>query len=84
MRKHTLLLKCIITFLRYMMIVRRAPDSIYKHLMVHMVSFLPKITVKLCAKYQLFDTLSARDIGQCAVRKDTHCCLSVLYPSLDV
>ena len=39
--RYILLLECIITFLRYVTMIRGASDSIDKPLMVHNVSFLP-------------------------------------------
>ena len=45
--RHPLLLKCFITFLRYTMMVQRAPDRIYSPHMIHTESFLPKITHKV-------------------------------------
>ena len=44
--RHSLLLKYLITFLRYIRMIQRASDRILKPRMVHTVSFLPKITLK--------------------------------------
>jgi len=38
--RHPLLLKCLTTILRYIKMVRRAPDRIYNPHVVHKVSFL--------------------------------------------
>ena len=43
--RHTLMVECFMTFLGYMWKLRGATDIIYKPLMVHMVSFLPKTTL---------------------------------------
>ena len=40
--RHTLLLKCLITFVRYIWMSGRASASIYKPLMFHKVAFLLK------------------------------------------
>ena len=55
--KHPLLLKCYIVFLRCIRIIGWASNSIYKPLMVHTVSFLPKTNFKFHAKYQILGTL---------------------------
>ena len=44
--RHSLLLKYLITFLRYVRMIQGASDRILKPRMVHTVSFLPKITLK--------------------------------------
>ena len=56
--RNTLLLKCSITFLRCIELIGRASNSVYKHLVVHTESFLPKITHKFHAKYHISGTLS--------------------------
>ena len=61
--RHPLLLKCLITFLRYIMMILGAPDRLYNPHMVHTVSFLPKITLIFHHKYQLLGTLSAWEMG---------------------
>ena len=43
------------------MIVGRASDSIYELLIVLMVSFLSKITLKVQAKYQILGTFSVHE-----------------------
>ena len=59
--RHALCFKYFIAFLRYIRMIRRSPDSIYKLLMLHMVSILPKITLKFHVKYQLLGTLSGQE-----------------------
>ena len=65
------------------MMSRAAYDSsLYKTLMVHTMSFLPKTTIKFHAKCHISGTLWAWKLECCAVRIDIHCCSSVPYPSL--
>jgi len=68
----SLLIKCFITFLRYISMGRRAYGRIYNHHMIHTVSFLQKVTLKFYAKYQLLGTLSEREMGYCAVTRYLH------------
>ncbi len=49
-----------------------ALGSIYKHLLVYTMSFLPQTTLKFHAKDQILGILSAQEMGQYAVRRDIH------------
>jgi len=49
---------------------RGASAGIYKTLMVHTMSFLPRTNLNLHAKRQIWGTLSAHKIGCCGARKD--------------
>ncbi len=57
--RHPLLLKCVITFLRYTELFGQASDSTYKPLMVNTVSFLSKTDLNFHTKRQISGTLSA-------------------------
>ena len=81
---HPLPLECSITFLRCIMMIRGASGSIYKTLTVNIMSLLLKTTPKFHGKSQVLETLSAQEMGCHATRRDIHCCLSIVYPSLDV
>jgi len=72
--RYPLLLKWFIIFLRYTSKVGGASDSIYKPLIVHVMPFLPRLTLKLHAKYQIWGTLSARKLGYRATMRDIHYC----------
>ena len=54
--RHTLLLKCFMTFLRCRRISGRASDSIWKPVMVNIVSFLLKMTLKFHVKCESLGT----------------------------
>ncbi len=54
--RHPLLLKCLITLIRYIIMIERAPERIYNPHMVHMVSFLPKTALHCYTEYQIFGT----------------------------
>ena len=45
-------------------------------LIVQIVSFLSRSTLKLHTTCQIWSTLSAQKIGWCIVRRDIHCCFS--------
>ena len=47
MERHPLLLKCLITFIRYIRKVGQASDNIYKPLIVHIVLFSLRLTLNL-------------------------------------
>ena len=81
--RHLLLLKCFITFLRCIRKNGGAFDSIYKPLIVHTVSFISRLTLKLHTKWQIWDTLSAWKMGQYTTRRCIHCCWSGSYHLLD-
>ena len=61
-----------------------ASGIIFEPLIVHMVPFLSKSTLKLHANCQIWCALSAQEMGCCATRRDIHCCWSVSKPLLDV
>ena len=46
---HLLLLECFITFLRYIVMIGLAPDSIYETLVIHTISFMPNTALKFQA-----------------------------------
>ena len=71
---HPLLLECFITFLGLISKMRWVSDIIYKLLVVHMVSFLPRLTLKFYTNFQISGILSAWERGWSATRRDTHCC----------
>ena len=52
--RHALLFNCLITFLTYIRMAKRALGRIYNPHMVHAVSFLHKMKYKCYAKYQSF------------------------------
>ena len=54
-----LLLEYSITFLTYVKMIGRVLNSIYEHLMVNSVSFLPKTTRNFHAKFNISGNLSA-------------------------
>ena len=81
---HPLLLVCFITFIRCLGRIAGASDSIYRHFMLNLVSFLPKTTLNNHAKYQIWGTLSALKMWYSTVKRYIHCCLSVSWPSLDI
>ena len=56
--RHPLLLECVITFLGYTELFGQASDSIYKLLMVNIVSFLPTTNLNFHTKCQISGTLS--------------------------
>ena len=72
-----LLLKYFITFFRRIHLVGGASISIYKTLMVHIMFFLLKITLKCHAKCKISGTLSAQKRGYCPASRDRYCCLSI-------
>ena len=47
-------------------------DSIYKPIVVHAMSFLPRSTLKLQSKYQIWGTLSSQGVGCFAARRYTY------------
>ena len=60
------------------MMSRAAYDSsLYKTLMVHTMSFLPKTTIKFHAKCHISGTLWLWKMGCCAVKMYIHCCLKI-------
>ena len=71
--RHPLLPESFIIFYRYIRMSRRASDSIYKILTVHIMSFDPKTTLTYVAKYQTLGTLSVPEMRYCAIRRDIHC-----------
>ena len=58
MERHTLLLKCFISFIEYIRMNRRGSDSIYKPGMDNILLFLLKTTLNFHVKYQSLGTLS--------------------------
>ena len=82
--RYLLLIKCFITFLRCVKMAERASGIIYEPIMVHNVSFLPTTNLKFHAKFQFSGTLPAKGIWCLATRRDIHCSLSGLKPSLDI
>ena len=82
--RYTLLLKCLMTFLRYIRMIGRASGSIYNPDMVNTMSLLPKIALKSHTYIWPFGHLLQQEKGCYAARRDTHCCLSDAGPSLDV
>ena len=82
---YSLLLKCSITFIRCIRFIGRDSDSIYKPAVANTVLFLlPTTTLKFHEQYQLLGCLSSAETGYWATRRDSHCCLSVSLPSIDV
>ena len=75
--RHSLLLECFIAYHWCIRMIERAPGSIDEPLMVIIMSFLPKDTLKFHAKYHTFGTLSEHEIICCDVSRDNHCCLGV-------
>ena len=75
--QHTLLLECLITFLRYTGIIPRASGSTSKPVMVNSVPLLTKTTLKFHVKYQLLGPLSEQEMGCCDARKDIYYCVGV-------
>ena len=59
-------------------------DSIYKPIVVHAMSFLPRSTLKLQSKCQIWGTLSSWEMGCWATKCDIHCYWIGSYPTLDV
>ena len=70
--RYPLLLKCFIPFLRYTRKVGSLLDSIYKPIVVHAMSFLPRSTLKLQSKCQIWGTLSSQGVGCFAARRYTY------------
>ena len=62
-KKHTLLLKCFITFLVVWTMVGETSDSIHRSLIVAMVFFLLSSTLKCPKQILIWGTFSAREIG---------------------
>ena len=63
--------------------VWRTSDILCKSLIVHTVSFLLWLTLKLHTKYYTLDTLSSWEMQWYTARRCIHCCWSVSYSSLD-
>ena len=82
--RHPLVLQWLITFISCIMVARGVSDNMYKLLMVHTVSFLAMIKLKLYAKYQTLSTLSAWEMECWPTMKCVHCCLSVPQPLSNV
>jgi len=78
--RHPLLLDCFITLLWYIKIIIGDSDSKHKPLMVHIMTYLSKITPKFHAKYLILGTLSAWELGCCGIRRDIYCFLGVSKP----
>ena len=72
--RHPLLLKYIITFFRCVRKIRRASDNSFDPLVVHIVSFLPRLTLKLHLKCWILGSLSALKMGWYTSRIGIHCC----------
>ena len=65
--------------------LRRFAHIFPRHLMVHTVSFLPRLILKLHIKCRMLGTLFSQTTGWCAARKSIHCCWSILnLPNLYV
>ncbi len=75
--RHSLLLECFIAYHWCVRMIDRAHGIIDEPLVVIIMSFLPKDTLKFHAKYQTFGTLSESKIICCDVSRDNHCCLGV-------
>ena len=54
-------MKCSIIFLRYVREVGGTSDSIYKPLIVHIVSILSMSTLKMHTKYHIWGTFPAQE-----------------------
>ena len=74
---HLLLLECFITFLRYIVMIGLASDSIYETPLIHTISFLPNTALKFQAKYQILRTIWAQEMEYCAARRYIYCFWSV-------
>ena len=83
-KRHPLLFGCSVTFARYMRMIRRAFCRLYKTIMIHTMSLLPKLSLKFHVKYQLLHSLSAQEMRWSAARRYIHPCLSVLQCSSDM
>jgi len=71
--RHILLLRCVITFLRYMRKVVGDSGSIYEHFIIHTLSFLLRLTLRLHTYYQIWDILFEHEVGWYAMSRDIHC-----------
>ena len=60
--RHPMPMKCFIPFPTCIHNEEGASDSLYKSLIVHMVSFLSRVTLKLHTKYHIWGALSAHDM----------------------
>ena len=82
--RYPLLLGCFISLLIWIRKLTGASASIYKPLMVHIMSFLPRSFLKLrTKKCKILGTLSAQEVRCCIARSDIHCYGSSSWPSLD-
>ena len=82
---HQLLIKCYITFIRFIRMVERASGSIYKPLMIITVSFLLKITLKFHVKCQSLGTPFEKGNGMVWYRHRHPLLLKCLpHPSWDI
>ena len=85
--RHTLLLKWSISFIGCIRKVRGAAVNIYKALIVHIMPFLQRLTLKLHTTCQIWGTLLSSRRMVCYAtntRRDIHCCWGVLNPALDI
>ena len=71
--RHILMLRCAVTFLRYMRKVVGASGSIYEPFIVHAVSFLLRLTLRLYTYHQIWDILVVKKMGWYAMSRDIHC-----------
>ena len=67
-----MLLVCIITFLRYIKVVRGASNSTYETLMVHTSSFLLKTAVKFHEIDQISCPLSAQEVRDAMLQGEAY------------
>ncbi len=75
--RYTLLLDCFISLLMWIRKLTGASASIYKPLMVHIMSFVPKTTSKIHEIYQNSGSFSVGDFVCGAAMRGIHCCLTV-------
>ena len=66
------------TFIECIMTFGGDSGFFLRHLMVHTVSFLPRLILKLHIKCRMLGTLFSQTTGWCAARKGIHWCWSIL------
>ena len=72
-KRYTLLLKCLISSLRYIRKVRGASDPIHLPLMSTLYHFCCGGLSNFTQKYQIWGTLFALEFGSYEMRRDRHC-----------
>ena len=82
--RHSLLMKWSISFLKCMRQIGRTSGSIFELLIVHIMSYLQWLTLKLHTKCQIWGTLSVLKRRCYTAMIDVHCYWTVSYSSFDV